>query len=472
MDLETIMELVHNERIENFIPLKDIPDDKMQAVYQARYGTAFYEFPYHMESFRNMYPNLRADWVWCSRGVNPLYYWDKDHNLLLKFPVEAEFTQSPAEIEAYMAKELETCRKEAAAGDYSFIHRHLNGPMKLEYLKEILKTGAEVKNLFSLFISSYESASYGAALIGHEALKTIFASMPEEEKEKQVRKRETLSKTVRIYRGEGEKSTLYQNAFSWSLKLSAAAFFSTRLGKSGSRIIMGEAEREKILYLGEGFEQEAIILPEDIRVKEIWHQMDLDTLQENMIDSAELWQTYQKALWVSQKAGADIYRTMQRMYLTSLLYHIRCQERKDERTHKVLMLASIFQDIKKIEGQETLWPILESDALFLDVCGEALSIKKEAALLIALHQMESPVDPFLLRQAAPGAEANLQELLDLLWDASLLTCFFSQKGDLEALRLTESKELLLASRQLEEVIRENPIPDWEQEKEWDKLQLL
>ena len=37
MDLETIMELVHNERIENFIPLKDIPDDTLPAFYHQVY---------------------------------------------------------------------------------------------------------------------------------------------------------------------------------------------------------------------------------------------------------------------------------------------------------------------------------------------------------------------------------------------------------------------------------------------------
>ena len=96
MDLAELIALIHQESIADFIPLREIPDEETRREYQERLQEQFYQFPYHYQSFQEAYPNLNPDWVYCNRGISPLYYWEEDTGILLKIPVELEGLEAGA----------------------------------------------------------------------------------------------------------------------------------------------------------------------------------------------------------------------------------------------------------------------------------------------------------------------------------------------------------------------------------------
>ena len=99
MDMPELIQLINNESLDDFIPLRDVQNENKRQAYQNFLAAEYYHFPYSYESFQTAYPHINADWVYCNKGLSPLYYWEDETDILLKIPVELEGLYSAAEIE-------------------------------------------------------------------------------------------------------------------------------------------------------------------------------------------------------------------------------------------------------------------------------------------------------------------------------------------------------------------------------------
>ena len=480
MNVEELIAIINTESIESFIPLKDIPDEKTRLDYQARMKDDFYHFPYHYQSFQKAYPHLNPDWVYCNRGISPLYYWEEDTGILLKILVELEGLKvgeasGSKAVEDVVLKELVRCKEDVQEANYSFLLRNLNGQMKMEYLNTLLEENRQIKDLFSLFQACYVSTDFGAAVISRENLKRVMDSMTDKEQEDlQVRKQE-LPDVLTVYRGEGMKSTSYENAYSWSLDANAALFYAVRFGERQSRILVAEVRKEDILCFGSDGDSEVLILPESITLQEIYQQEELPKLSAKLEQYGILSRIYRDALQENHVEGHDSMHALRTLLLAEMIYDKRHPEVPFGRNHHILAQAAVYHDMgRSLEGAEVQHSKASAKCFRNSLYGK-MSDAAVVEFLIRFHETEQPIFEHMLKQTFPGREKMIQELLAILQDADALDRLrFGYRSpdslDFHRLRLPESRELVLASRLLNEGLT-NPELLWGMEEEVEKMHM-
>ncbi len=480
MNIEQLIAIINTESIQSFIPLRDIPDEKSRLEYQNRMNDDFYHFPYHYQSFQKAYPHLNPDWVYCNRGISPLYYWEEDTGILLKIPVELEGlkvgeTSGSKAVEDIVLKELAHCKEDVQEANYSFLLRNLNGQMKMEYLNTLLEEKRQIKDLFSLFQACYVSTDFGAAVISRENLKRVMDSMTDEEQKELQERKKNLHDVLTVYRGEGMKSTSYENAYSWSLDVNAALFYAVRFGEQQSRILAAEVKKEDILCFGSDGDSEVLILPESITIQEIYQQEELPKLSEKLEQYGILSRIYRDALQENRVEGHDSMHALRTLLLAEMIYDKRHPEVPFGRNHHILAQAAVYHDMgRSLEGAEVLHSKASAKYFRNSLYGK-MSDAAVVEFLIRFHENEQPISEHTLKQTFPGRDVMVQELLAILQDADALERLrFGYRSpdslDFHRLRLPESRELILASRLLNDGLT-NPELLWGMEEELEEMNM-
>ena len=452
MNTSELMELVQNESMEYFIPLKDIPTELERKQYEEVYRSLHYYFPYSYESFQIAYPNLNPEHIYCNRGFSPIYYWDAAENILLKVPVELEFGKGREEVERAVAKEMEVCKKSMEEGDYRFIHWSLNGRMKMEYLNHILSQNKPIKEVYSLFHSTFVGADFGASAIKKENLLRIAAKMPPEEKEKLEEVKQQLPERIRIYRGEGQESIPYEKAYSWSLNPKIATFYATRLGETGNRFLGAEANREDILCLGHESEQEILLLPEHVQVLEIDWLYDKNFLKNGITKYYPLFEVYREDFIGIELETHGMMHAMRTMLLSELIYEARHPGETLQMNHQILAIASIYHDNSRKNTNRAFHSRASADNVMQSEYHKALTVK-DVEFLISFHEADHRDLEWHLGQLPVEKQETVRELFQILQDADALDCvrfgYCSENSlDVEQLWLKESRQMILVSQML------------------------
>lgn len=456
MDLAELIALIHQESIADFIPLREIPDEETRREYQERLQEQFYQFPYHYQSFQEAYPNLNPDWVYCNRGISPLYYWEEDTGILLKIPVELEGLEAGAlagreNVEAIVLRELAQYRKETAKQDYSHVLYSLNGAMKMEYLDYLIEQKRPIQDLFSLFHACYVSTDFGAAAISRENLEYVINTMTADEKSATTKKTESLPEVVTIYRGEGARSTSWEKAYSWTLDVNTALFYAVRLGEEKSRIIKATVEKKDILCFGSDSDAEVLVFPEAVSEQEIYRQKDLAVLEEKLEQFGFLSQVYTEDLQSNRIRGHDAMHALRTMLLAEILYDARHPDESFGSNQQALVLAAAYHDTgRSQDGDEFLHSNASCERFRKAGYGESERAKL-AEFLIRFHETESPLPHSILEAEFPEKEVVVEELLAIFQDADALDRLrFGYRSedrlDFNRLRLSESREMILMSR--------------------------
>lgn len=451
MDMPGLIQLINNESMDDFIPLRDVLDEEKRRAYQIFLASEYYHFPYSYESFQTAYPNINADMVYCNKGLSPLYYWEDETDILLKIPVELEGLYSAAEIEKMVLKEIAYERKQVENQDYAHIFFTLNGKMKAEYLDYILEQDKPVKNLYQMFHAVYVSTDFGASVISKDNVRKAILAMTEEEKTELVNQMAQLADTITIYRGEGSASVGYQNAYSWSLDPNVAAFYATRLGSMGGRIIEAEIKKEDILCFGSSADQEVLVFSEHVHVKELYNQHGLDYIKTQAETYEPLVNACSDVILMNQETGVyDRMHAARMAVLAASIYEKRHIEDREDIDIAILALAAAFSDTCYAANEG-----IEADAkkTSYDIfCNSHLKNIAEHHMVEFLLKYQEVKDALPIEETArmvPGEEARAEELLAILQDAKELDRmrfgFRSDESmDFHRLHFKESKELIMA----------------------------
>ena len=128
-------------------------------------------------------------------------------------------------------------------------------PYRMDYY-ELLYKFMDNKERYELFIDVYSSMEYGFNQIDKDFLKEVLSLNPN--------KSYDFPNEVTIYRGEGDKSTPIEDAFSWTLSIDTAKWFAKRLGSEG-KLYKAKVKKENILcYIEDRGEHEVLALYDDI----------------------------------------------------------------------------------------------------------------------------------------------------------------------------------------------------------------
>ncbi|EKS4345135.1 hypothetical protein QB607_003139 [Clostridium botulinum] len=110
---------------------------------------------------------------------------------------------------------------------------------------------------YEVFRNIYTSCEYGFDNLSREFLEEIFEY-------NKVDKNWFNEDIIAIYRGEGDLSTPYTEAYSWTININVARWFAERFNSNG-KVYKGYIRQQDILdYLGDRNEKEVLVFSEDV----------------------------------------------------------------------------------------------------------------------------------------------------------------------------------------------------------------
>lgn len=110
---------------------------------------------------------------------------------------------------------------------------------------------------YEVFKDIYTSCEYGFNNLSRDFLEEIFEY-------NKTDKNWFNEDVITIYRGEGDLSTTYNEAYSWTTDINVAKWFAERFNSNG-KVYKGYIEQKYILdYLRDRNEKEVLVFPEDI----------------------------------------------------------------------------------------------------------------------------------------------------------------------------------------------------------------
>ncbi|HCL4447207.1 TPA: hypothetical protein N2D16_002812 [Clostridium botulinum] len=132
----------------------------------------------------------------------------------------------------------------------------IDKPYRLLFYKKLFNNIPDEQK-YEVFKDIYTSCEYGFNNLSRDFLEEVFEYNKADKNwfDKDI---------VTIYRGEGELSTPYTEAYSWTVDIDVARWFAERFNKNG-KVYKGYIRQEDILdYMGDRNEKEVLVFPEDV----------------------------------------------------------------------------------------------------------------------------------------------------------------------------------------------------------------
>lgn len=203
---------------------------------------------------------------------------------------------------------------------------------------------------YDIFLEAFIHIDRGHTLIDKNIIKDVMSR----------RKLETssLPNVITVYRGEGENSTPYQQAYSWTAKLETACFFAIRLSTEG-KIYTAQVNKENIIaFTNQRNENEIIVFPEYLKnVQEMALYSPLSRLKElakeGYIEEYMLYKnTFIKKNRFSNPEGIHGVKHAQRVLLLTLSLSQSLNLTDMERG--ILAQAACYHDIGRVHDDEDI----------------------------------------------------------------------------------------------------------------------
>ncbi|MDV3428804.1 MAG: hypothetical protein LIR50_17575 [Bacillota bacterium] len=139
---------------------------------------------------------------------------------------------------------------------YEEIFTFIDKPLRFIFYKSLFDKIPDNQK-YSVFKSVYTSSEYGFNQLSRDFLDKIF-------KYNIAPKEWFRENVITIYRGEGDKSTSYTEACSWTINKEIADFFAHRFDSDGI-IYKAKVRQQDILdYINDRNEQEILVFPENV----------------------------------------------------------------------------------------------------------------------------------------------------------------------------------------------------------------
>jgi hypothetical protein len=161
--------------------------------------------------------------------------------------------------------------------------------MRMEYINILLDAG-KTEGIYAHFISNYAMSDYGFDGVTAENMVKLMSLKTEKEIKATKKQLKGFPAVVTLHRGEGDRSTPLDKAWSWTTDINWANFFATRMSENIARIYTATVPKNKIAeYIGGG-EYECLVSPKDITVVDTIEMYGLDFLKGALRDSLLVYQ--------------------------------------------------------------------------------------------------------------------------------------------------------------------------------------
>lgn len=244
-----------------------------------------YPVGFTAEEWQKRFPRIPADKVICPKSVlfgASLMYYDKKKAIcfplrIINGEVLSLRPMSDEETEESFLKEI--AKLEAAHEQRKYTSLLLpsssegSGNITMQLLCDILRADEPGEDIFSAFLNFYSESDCGTGLLFAEddILDKLLACRSDAQKAQILEDLSAFPEIITVYRGEGNKSTDYHKALSWTTDVNKSYFFASwRSQGEASRVLTAQVAKADVLaYLTDQNEGEVLALPSALRnVKE------------------------------------------------------------------------------------------------------------------------------------------------------------------------------------------------------------
>lgn len=299
MDVAEILRRSNQASLDSLVPLIKI----QTRTDMKRYAQNGYSVGITAKEFSEKYPLLPIENIYFSDNLfDTLYYGELDFEMPIVLNLQIYGNKRLAVKESdeeFQKRVLATVAniKTLDKNKLSCYINSLSDGLSMSVLAAYVKRTKPSAALYDFFFSFYKYKDYGFAHLDLEDFEKVVAKKSKKAKNKTAEKTKALPDVVTIYRGEGDDSTHYTNAFSWTTSLQIATFFACRFpSPKDSRIITATIPKSAIIEYFPDAEEEVIVSPSSIKNEKIQVLYGIDSVGHYYSAFDSLYQTYRRKI--------------------------------------------------------------------------------------------------------------------------------------------------------------------------------
>lgn len=266
-----------------------------------------YPVGFTQEEWEKKYPAIPADKVICPKSgpfPSSLAYYDHKGIFITLNIFGDQLLDIPGRDEPFDValskhiQELEEVRdkknyKKLLVGSAS----EGSGNIAAQLILDLLENYGPSPELYEAFISFYTFGDCGCGVLtdNMDKFMELLNGRTDAQRKAAMTTMKDLPDVVTVYRGEGNESTPYEKAVSWTLNLTAAYFFAAWRCPATARVIKGTVHKEELLaYITDRHEEEVMVVPGTVENIEIHDCVTIDDFQDKIVQHpAELRNAYE-----------------------------------------------------------------------------------------------------------------------------------------------------------------------------------
>lgn len=457
MTLDDILNKIGNVTFKDLICQADVKTEEQVRKYQSR----SYMIDLTADEFMNRFPLLPIEKIFYGPSVAiPSLYFNSETlavtPIMIPFLVNQELGGGSYTQEKYLCA-IRDAENNVQRGNFYAAGIHLPGAAQMEYLN-LLVQKAQPPNLYSIFSQIYRTSDYGFSFLSPETIEAVIASKTEEEMKITEKAMRDLPEEIRIFRGGNSRSMPYRSAYSWTIDLSMANFFATRLGHETGYIACGRIRKEDVIeFFPDSPEKEVLINPcsQSFHVDEVIVVKGIDYLEKVLPASVTCYHKYRNELMkldFSMESAAHGMEHEARVLLLCIL--LGSELKLSEADLQILCTAAIYHDTRRDNDEVDYEHGAKSCKYYVSNVDQADPFVEFLCTYHCLPDEDGYThiqnDPVLAQQAI-----RAKQLIDAFKDADALdrVRFGIQDVDLDQLRYPASKSMVLVARLLLENIK-------------------
>lgn len=450
--------------IKDLIPLNDINNEEDKKKHEG------YFIGFTRNEFQERFSYIDSSKVFYQKDLfSSICYMNKEKMLYRNLPLYPDNSQGEIK---WTTMEIEDSEEETLKlfikvneemfdkGEYTTLLNNCPHQIAFEMFKDSIDILPK-EIVFNLFNELYNISDFGFSTLDCNTIKKIYGLMPIKEKENINKLIKDWPEEINIYRGQGDKSTPTDKAFSWSVSEDVAYRFATMRSPKSSEVIYGKVYKKDILnYTNRRNEEEVIVLPENVRdvhkielqgVKSL-SQEDMDCYLGNMENYKYDFEKYYYD--VDSYTDHDKEHSLRVSILAQVLVYKYLDLQLDEDDLQLLVSAAMFHDIGRDINEQGIClkhGLYSYEKLIND---DIIEENEELKFLLEYHCKDDELAEKHLDNLniTNNRKLVLLDLYRVLKDSDALDRvrfgFGRDRVNIDYLRFAESKQVIFIAEQL------------------------
>lgn len=339
MDIGELLHGIKSGKLSDLVLLRNITEINLKEMQDAGYQVVMTGTEY-----QKRFPWLPMDYAYASKSfMSGILYYDPAKYICVPLNIfgDAYIGVDGKQDGKLVLEAIARCEKDFEAKDFERLLMPCSvDAYKVELLSRMIREYPGLES-FKLFRSHYTSLDYGFEHLKADDIIDLYQKAPLSHFKK-LRDKFKNQSTLVIYRGEGEKSTDTNRAFSWTLSQDIAYFFATRFASEFAQVIRAEVSIDNVLdYFDERSEDEVLIKPGTAKITHCNWMPGMDTIRSQGVPRTY----FDEAKLLYDVNAEDIHGYSHVCRMLFLLKLATDKMQLSKREHRILWEAIHYHDL-------------------------------------------------------------------------------------------------------------------------------